>query len=255
MAAASGPAPWDHEAFWKWREGFKRVTGSTLKKQGVDWSLNSGYRQNTWDKEPRKPQMRSVKLYNGKTVQVPEDDYQDYIGYNKPAEPDRAVSDYLDKVFDGKSNIEEVDGVGHIYNIRYSPSYQVLWVEFDNDGAVVVFFRVPKEVYSELYHLAISKSMAISSVDGTQRHVLGMRFWDIVRIRGQRTGGRYRYEYAVEGERKSTPPDIVSTKIYDTDEQIYDKMAQNMLTGEQLNKYHNATVQEKEKILKKAGIL
>jgi hypothetical protein len=36
-------------------------------------------------------------------------------------------------------------------------------------------------------------------VDGKPRHLLGIRFWDLVRIRGQRTGAKYPFTYASGG--------------------------------------------------------
>lgn len=162
--------------------------------------------------------------------------------------------------------MQETEGVGHITLIEYVPTYQVMRVEFATDGALVVFFRVPAAVYSELKYLADSKQTSISTVDGTQRHTLGMKFWDIVRIRGQRQGGRYRYEYAIEGERTgsaftremeaSRKSHEASKIIADSDERLYDGFARNMLSGERLTEYKKLQgVKPKEAYLRRVGII
>lgn len=271
MAARSGPAPWSHEQFATWRGGYKRVNKRDAARMGVEHSPSSGWRTNTWDKEPKKPQTKKIRLFNGRTVEVPDADYEDFIGHqvSPHSNPDDSISQYIDKAWQGK--VEEVDGVGHINNIKYSVMYQLLWVEFENDGAVVVFFRVPKEVYSELYYLATSGATSINTVDGTQRHVLGMRFWDIVRIRGQRTGSRYRYEYQIEGERTGTAfsremaagitelknvPQAATTDVDQELKSLYDGYASRMLSGTKRDAYNNLkTLKEKEAFLHKAGII
>jgi|SRR5262245_1758223 len=193
MASESGPAPWS--------QGYKRVTKRKLARENMEWFPSTGYRAN-WVQIPSKGNMKEVRLYNGRTVRIPDADYEDFIGHmaSPPADPQSEIGQYIDKAFGNLDKVQAVDGVGHITYIEYSPRYQLLRVEFETDGAVVVFFRVPKEVYSELYYLATSKSKQISTVDGKERHVLGMRFWDIIRIRGNQHGSRYRFEYAIEGE-------------------------------------------------------
>lgn len=267
----SGPSPWT--------EGHKRVTKRTLAKQGVEWSLSSGYRNAPKGVKPTKYKTKYVKLYNGRTVEVPDADFEDFMGHraSPSSDPYSDISQYIDKAFENLERIQDVDGVGHITYIEYSPTYQLLRVEFKTDGAVVVFFRVPKEVYSELKHLATTRQTMISPVDGKQRHVLGMKFWDIVRIRGQREGSRYRYEYAIEGVRTGTQferqmaegrEETSSEKSYaydekeskargkTTDEELYDDFAKNMLSGKRLDEYNKlSTFKEKETYLHKAGIL
>lgn len=266
MAAKAGAAPWS--------TGFKRSTRADQKKHGVEWSFSSGYRQKSeWDKSPKKPKTKTVRLYNGRTVEVPDADFEDFIGHfaSPPSDPYSEVGKYIDKAFENLDRVQEVEGCGHIVLIEYVPTYQILRVEFATDGAVVVFFRVPKEVYSELYYLANTKQTAISAVDGTQRHVLGMRFWDIIRIRGQREGSRYRYEYVIEGERRGSAFEqamekereaikssgtIAAKEADKEDLEMYDRMAKNMLTGSQLTAYNKLeTLKQKENYLHKAGII
>ena len=280
--ASAGPAPWSHENYWKWREGHTRVNIRQRGQHGVDWSLSSGYRAKftsgegllkkaeTWDQLPKKPKTKQVRLFNGRVVEVPDDDFEDFIGHHvsEDSDPFSAIGQYIDKAFENMDRVQDVMGVGHITYIEYVPMYQVLRVEFANDGAVVVFFRVPKEVYSELYHLAVSKATAISAVDGKQRHVLGMRFWDIVRIRGIRDQSKYRYEYAIHGERtgsqfsramatdRAQTATETASKTADTDEQLYDGFAKNMLSGAKLDEYRKLkSLKDKEAYLHKAGII
>jgi len=202
--ASAGPTPWDHEQYWNFRNQFRRTTRRNLEKQGLEFSLSSGYRvKPAWEEDPKKPKTRKIKLYNGKTVMVPDDDYQDFIGFRreqgKGEEPEKEISEYIEKAWLGKKI--EVDGVGHIYDIVYSPTFQMMWVAFEG-GAQVVFFRVPKEVFSTLKHLAESKETRLDDKN-VERHVLGIEFWNIVRIRGQRTGSKYRYVYTDENSYES----------------------------------------------------
>lgn len=262
-----------------WSEGYKRVTKRTLARQGVEWSLGSGYREIPKGSKPQKYKTKKIRLYNGRTVEVPDADFEDFIGHraSPSSDPYGDISQYIDKAFENLDRIQDVEGVGHITYIEYSPTYQLLRVEFGTDGAVVVFFRVPKEVYSELKHLATSGQTMISAVDGKQRHVLGMRFWDIIRIRGQREGSRYRYEYAIEGVRIGSKferqmaagrAEAATEKAHSleekeamsrgksADEELYDNFAKNMLSGSKLDSYNKlSTLKEKEAYLHKAGIL
>lgn len=258
--ARAGKAPWD--------QGYKRVTKST---RGVEWSLTSGWRYvpaDDWVTTPRRPQTRSITLYNGRTVQVPVDDYQDFIGFHKSEkglDPDSEMGMYIyHALVEQKDKLQQVDGVGHIQLIEYSPTYQLLQVTFQSDGAVVVFFRVPKEVYSELMHLANSGATFIDS-KGKSRHVLGKRFWDIVRIRGQRTGARYKFEYTTDGiamgsryeaQAKKDEKEAVQKGTVQEDTELFDKFANNFLKGSKLDEYKKLkSYKDKQIFLKKAGIL
>jgi predicted HicB family RNase H-like nuclease len=150
--------------------------------------------------------MRELTLYTGRKVQVPVDDYNDFIGYkvtDKKDEKsyDESVAAYIDAAFSGKAKIWKQAGCGHIVELEYVPTYQIMRVEFVKYNDVCVFFRVPKEVYSELENYAKTKQTSLNSFDGSERHVLGIRFWDVVRIRGSRTGAKYRFEYDYQGER------------------------------------------------------
>lgn len=201
MAATAGPAPWT--------DGYRRLTKRTaplVRGADLSWSqykTDSNEFSADYFNKVRKPKMKQVRLASGQIVHIPDADYEDFMGFKRaaPGSNDRAIVDYIDRAFDNVNGYyEETEGVGHITLIEYSPTYQLLRVEFATDGAVCIFFRVPKEVYAELKHLATTGQTQISSVDGSQRHVLGIRFWDIIRIRGQREGSRYKFQYVIEGE-------------------------------------------------------
>lgn len=254
MAVTAGSAPWS--------EGYKRTNRRRRQQQSVDWSLSSGYRQSIdlWNEKPKQTATKTVKLYNGRTVLVPNEDFDDFIGFQKSAssDPYSAVGQYIDKAFEDFSKVQEVEGVGHIILIEYVPRFQLLRVEFRSDGAVVVYFRVPKEVYSELYHLAQSK---VTDADG--HYALGKRFWDLIRIRGQKTGGRYRYEYAIEGDytpkgtKLSREAAAFGTETGDDKEamDLLNTFASRMLTGKALEQYRGLkTYNERYKFMRSHGL-
>jgi hypothetical protein len=278
--ATMAPAPWS--------EGFRRFNKKQQQQVGATWSLESGYGEKAvWDKQPKKPDMKRVKLYNGKYASVPAGDYEEFIGFSASpdSDPDSDVAEYIDTAIWSQS----APGVGHIENIEYAPMRQLLSVKFskDNGGAEVVFFRVPKEVYSELKYLAESGSVAYTEPNGTVRHTLGVRFWDIVRIRGSNTQARYRFEYLKHSSHKATgfetdlaaaknasdglnvvnvakmkglsvaeAADKIKTDQEAEDIKTFDTMAKNMLTGARLDGYKKQkTYEEKAAYLHKERIL
>lgn len=185
-----------------WEQGYKRVTKKT--SANYEWNLHTGWRakryQDQWVHSPTHGKTKKVRLYNGKEVEVPDADYEDFIGYQKSTNPDDEIQAYITNalysnkvVQEAEPAVDEVHGVGHILMLRYSATYQLLEAEFEG-GATVVYFRVPKEAFSHLKSIAESGQTFVD-IKGNTRHVLGKEFWDVIRIRGQRTGGRYRYAY------------------------------------------------------------
>jgi hypothetical protein len=148
--------------------------------------------------------MVEMRLYNGQHSMVPIGDVQQHIGFE--AIPDSYVpqemADQVNAAFEKTAGIGKYYAFemseGHIKSIRYNPTYQIMQVEFTNNGATVTFFRVPKGLYQELESHGLSNSK-MRGIDGTFRHSVGIRFWDLVRIRGQRVGGRYPFTYASSG--------------------------------------------------------
>lgn len=177
-AAKAGLAPWNKD---------------------YEWELSSGWgykRPEDWDKGIKR---RKRKLHdtNGNVYDVyyyPDVDY--HLGFS--AENDQERLAIAQKAFDLNNPIHgEVitqKGCGHISQIEYAQKEHILRVTFTNNGAVCLFFEVPTAVAGELIHLAKSKR---TRHDG--RHILGVRFWDYIRIRGTQHGAKYPFEYESHG--------------------------------------------------------
>jgi hypothetical protein len=90
--------------------------------------------------------------------------------------------------------VQHRDGVGHINWLEYNPMRQIMMVEFNTDQAIVVYFQVPVNVWRILAYHAETGGQRY---DG--KHLLGVEYWNYVRIRGQITGSRYRYVYTQAG--------------------------------------------------------
>jgi hypothetical protein len=141
--------------------------------------------------------MKTVKLYNGRIVQVPDADYEDFIGHlvtEDSKDPESAIAEYISTA--NFSQFFEMSA-GHIDKIEYAPTRTLLKVSFNKRGDVVVFFRVPRETFGELNSLKESGTM--KDKRGVPRHLMGMRFWDIVRVRGTVHSARYKFEYVTHG--------------------------------------------------------
>ena len=177
-AAKAGLAPWNKD---------------------YEWELSSGWgykRPEDWDKGIKR---RKRKLHdtNGNVYDVyyyPDVDY--HLGFS--AENDQERLAIAQKAFDLNNPIHgEVitqKGCGHISQIEYAQKEHILRVTFTNNGAICLFFEVPTAVAGELIHLAKSKR---TRHDG--RHILGVRFWDYIRIRGIQHGAKYPFEYESHG--------------------------------------------------------
>ena len=206
MAVVSGPSPWSEDY-----EGFRRLSKAKLKKGGYEHVKGRGY-----VKDRVLPHKKKVTLSDGTIAEVYESNLGIPIGYHGPASDtdldkyldkhgqlhEEDVGKFIDKVFDGKHKTYKVtmEESSHIRVLEYSAYYQLLKVTFWN-RTVVVYFRVPSTVSGELYHLGTSNAMTYNTFDGTRRHAIGVRFWDLVRIRGSLTGSRYRYKYVDSGDR------------------------------------------------------
>jgi hypothetical protein len=206
----AGPNPWN-SLFLNFKKQSKRKDAASGYQYNIgitkDYKVIGGWSHTSkdeYDKQPKKPEMVKMRLYNNRMSEVPIGDVEQFLGFQNPIPldyvPDEMAA-YANKAFEsesGRGRYYTVEGVGHISGIRYNPSYQVMEVTFKNNGAIVTFFRIPKELYGEFEHHATSGGMSLG-FDGKPRHLLGIRFWDLVRIRGQRTGGKYQYVYASGG--------------------------------------------------------
>lgn len=109
--------------------------------------------------------------------------------------------EYYKKAFDGSDPQVDKDtwdgDCGHISHLAYSAKAQVLEVTFKNKNETYVYFRVPSTVAGELLTFARGGQIHHYDKDGTPRHLLGVRFWDLIRIRHTH-GSRYRYESGID---------------------------------------------------------
>jgi hypothetical protein len=267
----NAPVPWSPN-YDNWRALNKKGR----KREQLEHSLSSGWRttlNDEWDKNPKKPKTKKVKIRD-RYVEVPDADYEDFLGHlvSPPSDPDSAIGRYIDD-----ANFSQVcAGAGHITSIEYDPNRQLLDVVFGGvNGAgkqsradEVVFFRVPKEVYYELKYLAESGRTQIGADHKTQRSVLGIRFWDIVRVRGTQHVARYRFEYIAHGAepaksdlppaKTATQPAASSKGKVDEELQYYQDLAKGFSRrlGKHLDEVLKAkTASEAEAILTKYGVI
>lgn len=212
MPAHVGKAPWYKAVSEKTITGRQRTT---LSSGNMEWDLTEGWhikRQRGWKGRGKKSglvQKVQRTTPDGKTVTVYKTTgYDDTIGFHSHDEPDEDALSYALNAFDkndpSHGPIFEQEGCGHIAKLEYAQVQQVLRVTFASNGAICLFYRVPTAVAGELLALAQKKTTQYSAVDGTERHTLGIVFWDLVRIRGQRHGAKYPFEYESRGSYKLT---------------------------------------------------
>lgn len=139
----------------------------------------------------------------GKPYEVPDDDYRQYLGQKQ----DKSIENYVADAFGSSADVKTVEpratggDTGHIIKLEYAEMYKILRVTFkkpSKDGQVVAYMNVPAPVAGELLYLAEANPTQVSATNGSIRHVLGMRFWDLVRIRGTIHGTRYPFKYVTD---------------------------------------------------------
>jgi hypothetical protein len=200
--ATAGLAPWS-EGY----EGnpFRRFTVKQQKTAGYRHTGKGWTTQDAWDKMPKRPKMTEHILPNGTKVKVIDGDYDAYIGFQRPDQSKTVamlaeISDAFNLADSdrGKNKralkVQHVDGVGHINWLEYNATRQIMMVEFNTDQAIVVYFQVPMNVWRILAYHAETGGIRY---DG--KHLLGVEYWNYVRIRGQITGSKYRYVYTQDG--------------------------------------------------------
>ena len=194
----AGYAPWSD----KYGE-FKRLKSKEYKDIGANYHVM------------KHPPKKTITLSNGRRVRVIDSDlgvplgFSQMFGYNGASEvasdekTGLTSADYVEEAFSGKHKTHDWEGdCGHIVGVHYSAYYQLLQINF-RTGDTCTYFRVPSTVAGELLTFAKNGSLMHSAVDGTDRHALGIRFWDLVRIRGTKHGSRYRFEYGSGGSMSS----------------------------------------------------
>ena len=169
------------------------------KNKDYEWELSSGWgykRPEDWDKGITR-RRRKLHDTNGNIYDVyyyPDVDY--HLGFSAQNDQERLA--VAQKAFDPENpthgEVISQKGCGHISQVEYAQKEHILRITFTNNGAICLFFDVPTAVAGELIHLAKSKR---TRHDG--RHILGVRFWDYIRIRGTQHGAKYPFEYESHG--------------------------------------------------------
>lgn len=146
-------------------------------------------------------------------------------------------ADFIDFAFEKeaqKKNLESIECKGgHITAVTYNVNYKLLMVQFRNvgrNGNVVVFFNLPAEVAATLMIHGKYNNMAPPRKDGKERHMIGVEFWNLVRVRGTLHGTRYPFQYSSDyrtgnpsGRTPGIGPDGKPSKyIYSSDAEALD---------------------------------
>lgn len=219
MTAYAGPAPWYQGVSETYKNGrYKK----RLVSGNQEWNLEEGWhakRKSGWYNKPsrRKGQtVEKVKLIglNGEEIETyVSKGYKDNIGFSAQSNEDAAAyaSNALDSDKPDHGPIFDVQvKEGHIKRVEYASREQVMRVTFWNN-AQVIYFRVPTAVAGMLKSFA--ESNFVHHPDertGRPRHILGVAFWNLIRIRGQQHGSRYPFQYERHGVYKLTG----SNKLY-----------------------------------------
>lgn len=188
-------------------------TRSVINEGDMQWDLSTGWhfkRKAGWRKDVKKPKTQTLHDFNGREYTVYDyGEFDDYIGFRAGAAGMQDRLAYATLAFDQsrheQGEIYSVPGVGHISKLEYAVKEQVLRVTFTNNGAICLFFKVPNAVAGELFMHAITGTTAGTYRKNGRyidRHLLGVKFWDYVRIRGMQTGARYPFEYEQHGANK-----------------------------------------------------
>lgn len=187
---------------------------ATINNGDYQWDLSTGWhlkRQRGWISKGKKtilpngqPMVSKTEVTgpDGKRVSVYKTNgYDDYVGFH--AHEDGTMAEKLVKeatiLFDKdnpQNQIYEAEGCGHIAKLEWSKGSgtfgPMLRVTFAK-GAISLFYNVPSAVAGILLSLANKKTTRITP--NGERHELGIEFWNLVRIRGQKHGARYPFEY------------------------------------------------------------
>ena len=169
--------------------------------KNYEWDLSNGWsykKPEGWYKGIKRHQ-KTLHGADGQKYKVyyyPGTDY--HLGFHPQDDQDRLAT--AQHAFDpnnpihGEIVLAECKA-GHIAKLEYAQKEQILRVTFASDGASCLFFEVPTAVAGELIYLA--KKNAVRGSDG--RHLVGIRFWDYIRIRGTLHGAKYPFEYESHG--------------------------------------------------------
>lgn len=206
----------------------KQKGGGRMTTPGYEYDPGKGWhvkRETGWIKKGRSS--GNVKLrtqtdfLGGKTKSYVVEGYDDYIGFH--ASDDGEQLAFAESAFDkidpkGVGILSATPPGGHITKIEYNYESKVMRVTFRNDGRrgnQCLFVGVAAVIANQLLMLAAEGSMR---ADG--RHLVGIKFWELVRIKHQRTGARLPFSYTgshsseIKGKRhKVVVSDMYAKKI------------------------------------------
>lgn len=193
-----------------------RKISTYTDEKGMEYDLSAGWhyqRLKGWTRKVKGSNVKTKRFFDlyGKqhTIKVYDTNLDDSIHFHATVQTTGVNNEALDeKIFYAEEALDDSEpengriwdtdkdtngcGDGHIKRMRYSEKKQVLEVTFSN-GDTAYFFRVGDIIAGQLFHFAATKS--VRYVNGKKRHLLGITFWDLVRVRGSRTGARFPFEY------------------------------------------------------------
>lgn len=185
----AGPVPWS-ESYdpFKYSGKGSRGAKSAQRALGLRWSR----KENKWKHNANHGTDRKARwddyIVNSRRLLADMTDQ-----YKKTGQIYQGASnaDYVDYSFNvDKDSVIGIEGCGHISNMLYNVHTLVLQVTFTNNGSVVCYFNVPSTVVGELFNYAETKVE-----DSMGKHLLGKRFWELVRVKGNIHGSRYPFAY------------------------------------------------------------
>lgn len=202
MPARVGKAPWYKPVTTKKGNNYYAADGSQFSGDLSGWHAP---RKRGWknkasetDKDAPITRMKMTNPVTGKLMTVYRTTgYDDFLHFHNMDNDEDALN-FAAKAFSSNnpaSKIVESDGAGHIRHLAYAVQEQILKVDFAK-GAECYFFRVPPAVAG--YLIAIARhgpDLMMKGQDGP-RHVLGIKFWDFVRVRGTVASTRYPFTYS-----------------------------------------------------------
>lgn len=209
MPATARPYPWYKSILDEFSTGLNEHTpkgrATARIKSKIDGKEAShtkqGWRYGNTTRKGNAAKRQKVKLPNGTFGYIYDNDsYDDTIGFaaHHFMEGDglEEFQEIIEQAFpaDNNNNYWEVNGVGHIVSLKFNSERNLLWVSFAK-GADVIYSKVPSAVVGQLIAYAENDSFTVSPVTGERVHLLGVEFWNLIRIRGQLHGSRYPFEY------------------------------------------------------------
>lgn len=210
MAIEVRPSPFNFKEYQKYMDVFRRSkAGTEYDEHGL--AKTSGFR-----KMPRSVRQKNLVTSLGYGHETPDgnidlDKYMKFLrqenggvreDFNGKYKDIQSLGEYVQFVFSKSTSpwysVKCPEG-SHILQLDYSPNYMMLRAYFQKHDNIVVYFYVPMSIYATLEALADSPSTRLD-IHGVPRHLVGIYFWNLIRIRGTVTGSRYLFTYEHEGK-------------------------------------------------------